>query len=221
MDLTSSPSSLLAKKSPRPAAISNISIWLCCTIVIQAGINVPSYSALKSDPSSTENHPSWLVERETDSGTETIKVCLPAVLTADLRLNEPRYATLPNIMKVPSADISAVEPPPLSLLTRNVFKTAGCLWKCRLIIHKITRLPSLLKAKKKPIEVLTAEDTGVDFTPRNNVIHVEEPPVRKAGIFVESSSELIDKLRNEASVIWHDMTWSDLSFISLLLVRWI
>ena len=57
------------------------------------------------------------------------------------------------------------------------------------------------KAKKKPIEVLTAEDTGVDFTPRNKVIHVEEPPVRKAGIFVDSSSELIEKLRNEASVI--------------------
>jgi electron transfer flavoprotein beta subunit len=40
------------------------------------------------------------VERETDSGTETLAVPLPAVLSADLRLNEPRYATLPNIMKV-------------------------------------------------------------------------------------------------------------------------
>jgi electron transfer flavoprotein beta subunit len=44
---------------------------------------------------------SWLVDRETDNGTETLKVPLPAVITADLRLNEPRYATLPNIMKVP------------------------------------------------------------------------------------------------------------------------
>ena len=41
-----------------------------------------------------------VVERETDSGTETINIpSLPAVVTCDLRLNEPRYATLPNIMK--------------------------------------------------------------------------------------------------------------------------
>ena len=38
--------------------------------------------------------------RETDKGTEQIKINLPAVITADLRLNEPRYTTLPNIMKV-------------------------------------------------------------------------------------------------------------------------
>lgn len=38
--------------------------------------------------------------RETDKGTEQITVSLPAVITADLRLNEPRYTTLPNIMKV-------------------------------------------------------------------------------------------------------------------------
>ena len=42
----------------------------------------------------------WLIDRETDNGTETLKVPMPAVITADLRLNEPRYATLPNIMKV-------------------------------------------------------------------------------------------------------------------------
>lgn len=40
------------------------------------------------------------VERETDNGTQVLSVPLPAVITADLRLNEPRYATLPNIMKV-------------------------------------------------------------------------------------------------------------------------
>ena len=38
------------------------------------------------------------VTREVDGGLETIKVKLPAVVSADLRLNEPRYATLPNIM---------------------------------------------------------------------------------------------------------------------------
>ena len=95
-------------------------------------------------------------ERETDSGTEKIKVSMPAVVSADLRLNEPRYATLPNIMK----------------------------------------------AKKKPIDTVKAIDlTDIDFEPRNVVTQVEEPPVRKAGITVESVDELLDKLKNEAAVI--------------------
>ena len=57
------------------------------------------------------------------------------------------------------------------------------------------------QAKKKPIEVLTAADVGVDFTPKNTVIKVEEPATRKAGIFVETSDELVDKLKNEAKVL--------------------
>jgi electron transfer flavoprotein beta subunit len=40
------------------------------------------------------------VERETDTGSESVQVKVPAVLTTDLRLNVPRYATIPNIMKV-------------------------------------------------------------------------------------------------------------------------
>jgi len=39
-------------------------------------------------------------ERETDTGSEVLKVKIPAVVSADLRLNTPRYATIPNIMKV-------------------------------------------------------------------------------------------------------------------------
>lgn len=97
-----------------------------------------------------------LVERETDSGTETIKVNqLPAVLTCDLRLNTPRYATLPNIMK----------------------------------------------AKKKKIAAYKAEDFGVDLEPKNKVLEVFEPPARKEGILVDDVDSLIDKLKNEASVI--------------------
>lgn len=49
--------------------------------------------------------------------------------------------------------------------------------------------------------MLTVEETGVDFTPRNKVVKVEEPSTRKAGVFVDTPSDLIDKLRNEASVI--------------------
>ena len=95
------------------------------------------------------------VTREIDEGLETIEVNLPAIVTCDLRLNEPRYASLPNIMK----------------------------------------------SKKKPLEILTAVDLGVDTTPRVQQIKVEEPPKRKAGIKVASVAELVSKLKNEAKVI--------------------
>ncbi len=95
------------------------------------------------------------VTREIDEGLETIEVNLPAIVTCDLRLNEPRYASLPNIMK----------------------------------------------AKKKPIKILTSVDRGVDITPRIQQIKVEEPPKRKAGIKVASVAELVNKLKNEAKVI--------------------
>ena len=93
--------------------------------------------------------------REIDEGLETIEVNVPAVVTCDLRLNEPRYASLPNIMK----------------------------------------------AKKKPIDQMTAADLGVDATPRVQQIKVEEPPKRKTGIKVSSVAELVQKLKNEAKVI--------------------
>jgi electron transfer flavoprotein beta subunit len=96
------------------------------------------------------------VERETDSGTETIEIpSLPAVVTCDLRLNTPRYATLPNIMK----------------------------------------------AKKKKVDTIAADELGIDLAPRNEVVEVFEPPPRKEGIMVEDVDELLDKLRNEAGVI--------------------
>ena len=95
------------------------------------------------------------VTREVDGGLETITAKLPLVLTTDLRLNEPRYASLPNIMK----------------------------------------------AKKKPIEVLTPAQLGVDPSPRLKTLKVAEPPKRQAGVKVKSVAELVEKLRNEAKVI--------------------
>jgi len=95
------------------------------------------------------------VVREIDEGLETIEINTPAIVTCDLRLNEPRYASLPNIMK----------------------------------------------AKKKPIEQMSASDLGVDITPKIQQIKVEEPPKRKAGIMVSSVAELVQKLKNEAKVI--------------------
>ncbi|MFT7221862.1 MAG: electron transfer flavoprotein beta subunit [Candidatus Azotimanducaceae bacterium] len=96
-----------------------------------------------------------LVTREVDGGLETLSVKLPAVVTTDLRLNEPRYASLPNIMK----------------------------------------------AKKKPVDIYTPADLGVDVTPRVKTLKVMPPAERKAGIIVETIEELVDKLKNEAKVI--------------------
>ena len=95
------------------------------------------------------------VTREIDGGLETVEVKMPAVVTTDLRLNTPRYATLPNIMK----------------------------------------------AKKKPLDVVKPEALGVDVAPRLKTLKVAEPGKRKAGVMVKDVAELVDKLKNEAKVI--------------------
>ena len=95
------------------------------------------------------------VTREIDGGLETLELPLPAVITTDLRLNEPRYTTLPNI----------------------------------------------IKAKKRPLDILTVADLQADVSPRLKTLKVEAPRPRKAGIKVNSVEELITKLREEAKVI--------------------
>jgi len=95
------------------------------------------------------------VTREVDGGLETVSLSLPAVVTTDLRLNEPRYVTLPNIMK----------------------------------------------AKKKPLDVVKPADLGVDVAPRLKTLKVEEPPKRSAGIKVPDVATLVAKLKNDAKVI--------------------
>ena len=95
------------------------------------------------------------VMREIDGGMETVEIKLPAIITTDLRLNTPRYATLPNIMK----------------------------------------------AKKKPLEVMTPEALEVDITARLKTLKVVEPPKRKGGVMVADVAALVDKLKNEAKVI--------------------
>src|SRR6266705_865078 len=95
------------------------------------------------------------VTSEVDGGLQTVKLKAPAVVTTDLRLNEPRYVTLPNIMK----------------------------------------------AKKKPLEVLKPDALGVNVAPRLKTLKVEEPPKRKAGVKVPDAKALVGKLRGEAKVI--------------------
>lgn len=95
------------------------------------------------------------VVREIDGGLQTVRIRLPAVITTDLRLNEPRYASLPNIMK----------------------------------------------AKKKPLDVISLDELAVEDREHVEVLSIVPPPTREAGIKVESVEELVDKLKNEAKVI--------------------
>jgi electron transfer flavoprotein beta subunit len=95
------------------------------------------------------------VTREIDGGLETLQLELPAVVTTDLRLNEPRFITLPSIMK----------------------------------------------AKKKPMEVLEAAALGIDIAPRLKTLKVMEPAARKAGVQVADVNGLVKKLKEEAKVI--------------------
>ena len=95
------------------------------------------------------------VTREIDGGLQTLELTIPAIVTTDLRLNEPRYASLPNIMK----------------------------------------------AKKKELNIIPAADLGVDISSRTELISVELPPSREAGIMVETVDELVSKLKDEAKVI--------------------
>ena len=95
------------------------------------------------------------VTREVDGGLQTVALSLPAIVTTDLRLNEPRYASLPNIMK----------------------------------------------AKRKPLEVIAADSLGVDLAPRIQLVSVEEPAKRSGGTIVEDVAQLVEKLKTEAKVI--------------------
>jgi len=95
------------------------------------------------------------VVREIDGGLEHLLLQLPAVISTDLRLNEPRYPSLPNIMK----------------------------------------------AKNKPQETISLESLNIDLSDKLEVLKIEAPPRRQAGILLNSVDELIEKLQKEAKVI--------------------
>jgi electron transfer flavoprotein beta subunit len=88
------------------------------------------------------------VDRETDHGTETLRLPLPAVVTVDLRLNEPRYASMAGIMK----------------------------------------------ARKKPIDVLSEQELGVSMEPRVEVVAYRSTDTQRQCQRVNSVDELIEKL---------------------------
>ncbi|MCA0402773.1 MAG: electron transfer flavoprotein subunit beta/FixA family protein [Proteobacteria bacterium] len=95
------------------------------------------------------------VTREIDGGLETIAMQLPAVVSVDLRLNEPRYASLPNIMK----------------------------------------------SKSKPLKVIELEHLSLNLKKHIEIVSVNAPKVRTAGLRVENVEELIAKLKHEAKVL--------------------
>lgn len=94
------------------------------------------------------------VTREVDAGLETIEVDLPAVISVDLRLNEPRFVKLPDIMK----------------------------------------------AKRKPLEVIALDDLGVTIENNLQVSHYAPPPVREKGIMVEDAAQLVAELKTRGLV---------------------
>lgn len=95
------------------------------------------------------------VTREIDGGLETLKIIGPAVISTDLRLNEPRYASLPNIMK----------------------------------------------AKRKPLDVMELESMGLSIKKHIDILEVRAPNTRSIGIKVETAAMLVDKLKHEAKVL--------------------
>jgi len=94
------------------------------------------------------------VTREVDSGLETIEIDLPAVITVDLRLNEPRYVKLPDIMK----------------------------------------------AKKKPLDLLSMAELGVETAPHFKETSFEPPAGRQRGIMVEDVAGLVAALKDKGLV---------------------
>jgi electron transfer flavoprotein beta subunit len=152
------------------------------------------------------------MSREVDGGAETLSLTLPAVITTDLRLNEPRYVTLPNIMKaLPQATFvsKVVVEDNKATMSREVDGGAETLsvtlpavitTDLRLNEPRYVTLPNIMKAKKKPLESVSLEDLGVDVTPRLKTLKVSEPPKRSAGMKVPDVETLVDKLKIEAKV---------------------
>ena len=129
------------------------------TGAILAGLlNWPMASCISNIHKSEISSSNFRVDREVDAGVETLLLSLPAVLTADLRLNQPRFATLPNLMK----------------------------------------------AKKKPLEILSLADLPASARESSSlleVLRVEGPPARKPGVKVAAVDELLDDLRNQSKVL--------------------
>ncbi len=113
------------------------------------------------------------VGREIDGGMEFKKVPLPAMVTVDLRIVLPKA-----VKNNETADTHEYAEGP-----------------------RYASLKGIMQAKRKKIENLDAGALGVTLEPRVKLVSLDAPPVRQAGITVESVDELVDKLQNEAKVL--------------------
>jgi electron transfer flavoprotein beta subunit len=95
-----------------------------------------------------------IVTREVDQGLETVAIDLPGVITSDLRLNEPRYV----------------------------------------------KLPEILKAKRKPLEVIALDSLGTESAQQFTVVHTSSPEPRKRGVVVKDVNELVAALRQRGTI---------------------
>ena len=102
----------------------------------------------------TVNENSLEVIREVDQGLERLEIDLPAIVTTDLRLNEPRYVKLPDIMK----------------------------------------------AKKKPMDIMDSNDFGISLEPSLKVISVTPPPPRESGIMLDGVDQLFITLKDKGLI---------------------
>lgn len=137
-------------------------------------------SKVEIDKAATSSSPpnKARVTREVDGGLETVEVALPAVVTADLRLNTPRYATLPNIMRAKKKPLGVLSPADLAA---ELAAVPGCGGGDGAAGADASSPPC--------------------WHPQLEVLSVDEPPKRKAGVKVASVEELVDKLHREAKVI--------------------
>jgi electron transfer flavoprotein beta subunit len=124
---------------------------------------------------------SLTVTREVDGGAQVVSVKLPAVVTADLRLNTPRYASLPNIMKAKKKPIETITAASTGVDISSKIKYGGIVASfCHVVVFEVVIV------------------TGHDVV---RVVDVADPPTRKAGVKVDSVDTLVNKLKNEAGVI--------------------
>src|SRR4029450_2407125 len=132
------------------------------------------------------------VTREVDGGLQTIKLKGPAIVTTDLRLNEPRYAWRPKVT-VTRSDFTVTHEGDGGLQTIKLKGPAIVTTDLRLNEPRYASLPNIMKAKKKPIADKSASDYGVDLTAHLEILKTSEPPGRKGGVKVKDVSELVSK----------------------------
>ena len=145
---------IVAEENPEIVMMGKQAIDDDCNQTGQMLAELCSYPQATFASELTVNENSLKVIREVDQGLETLEVDLPAIVTTDLRMNEPRYVKLPDIMK----------------------------------------------AKKKPMDVMDANDFEISLEPSIKVISVTPPPPRESGIMLDGVDQLFVALKDKGLI---------------------